>query len=116
MMYGLGCHAVTDLSHWLRFRIAAPQHATRDESLRDEALRAAERNVGVERGEWLAARRRLAKVGYALREENESWRDFVEHRAVYAESLNLLARYFASPPTQWIGDRSSISHLHHRAG
>ena len=107
MMYGLGCHAVTDLSQWFRFRV--PTHP------QDMTLREATEDAGVERGEWLAARRRLAKVGYSLREEEESWRDFVKHRAVYAQALNALARHFASPPTQWIGDRSSITHLHHRA-
>jgi len=106
MMYSLGSHAVTDLSHWFRFAVASqlPQNV-------DEAIQEA----GVERGEWEAARRRLQKAGYKLREAEGSWLEFVQHRAVYAQSLNTMAKHFASPPSQWIGDRSSVAHLHHRA-
>jgi hypothetical protein len=31
---------------------------------------------------------------------------------VYAARLNLMAGYFASPPTQWIGYRTVLTQLH----
>jgi Ion channel len=100
LMYGLGCHAVVDLSHWFRFRLKNDTTAT-------GAL-----DAGVERGEFESARLRLAQAGFNLRDAEEAWRDFTRHRAAYAVALNTLAKHFATPPAQWIGDRSSVSHLH----
>ena len=105
LMYGLGCHATIDLSHWFRFRLPGADAESGD----------IEPDAGVERLEFELARRRLEKAGYALLPFEDSWRDFRQKRAVYAAALNALARHFASPPSQWIGDRSAISHLHHRA-
>lgn len=107
MMYGLGCHFVTDLSHYFNFRFDLPV---------DMAPEIAFANVGVERGEFETARRRLQKAGYQVCNDDQSWLDFARHRAIYARSLNELAKYFATPPTQWIGDRSLITHLHRNAG
>lgn len=95
MTYQLGCHAVLDLAHWL----GAGQGY----------------EVGIERGEFEAALSRLRRAGWLLRESDAAWRDFQEARAPYAAPLNALARHFATPPTQWIGDRSSLSHLHSAA-
>ena len=47
---------------------------------------------------------------YPTRCSDEAWQNFSEHRAVYAQRLNLLARFFAIPPTQWIGDRTVLVH------
>jgi len=65
---------------------------------------------GVERPEFADARRRLAAAGYALRDEDVSWKEFCRIRSRYAESLNAIARYWAIPPAQWIGDRSALRH------
>ncbi len=97
-MYRLGCHTVVDLSHWFGYRYDEDPNAP----------------PGVERGEFEAARRRLQKAGFCLREADAAWEDFRQHRAAYAASLNELAKHFATPPAQWIGDRSMIS-ISHRA-
>lgn len=98
LMFRLGTHTVVDLSHWFGFRF--------DES--------ASPPVGVERSEFDAARARLAKAGFSLREAEESWQAFREKRAQYAAGLNELAKHFAAPPAQWVGDRSMLD-MNHRA-
>lgn len=103
MMYGLGCHFVTDLSHYFDIRF---------DLLADMSPETAFASAGVERIEFETARRRLQKAGYQVCDDEASWLDFARHRAIYARSLNELAKLFATPPTQWIGDRSSITHLH----
>jgi hypothetical protein len=67
-----------------------------------------ERYVGVELDEFRQARERLARAGYALRPEAEAWEAFQRLRAEYAGRVNALAGYWASPPAQWIGDRSPL--------
>jgi heme exporter protein D len=104
LMYQLGCHALLDLSHWFRFRLP-------DER---EPIGEPARACGVERAEFVAARERLAAAGYRLCEEEEAWRSFVKLRSVYAAALNALARHFATPPTQWIGERSTATDPRHR--
>ena len=66
--------------------------------------------AGVEHAEFLDARERLARAGYALRDQETSWREFCSYRSRYAEPLNAIARYWAIPPAQWIGDRSAVRH------
>jgi hypothetical protein len=67
-----------------------------------------QREVGVERAEFDEARRRLANAGFRLRDADESWANFSHLRSEYAGRVNALARYWASPPAQWIGDRSPL--------
>ncbi|PQV65064.1 Ion channel [Abditibacterium utsteinense] len=98
IMIRIGCHTVIDLSHWFGFR-------------HDEDL---DPRPGVEKSEFLLARRHLLRAGFVLREEEESWADFSKQRAVYALSLNELAKHFAAPPAQWVGDRSMIGLSAHR--
>ena len=98
LMFRLGTHTVIDLSHWFGFRF--------DE---DETP-----PVGVERSEFEAARARLSRAGFALRPSDVAWEDFRHHRSQYAAGLNELAKHFASPPAQWVGDRSMLD-LKHRA-
>lgn len=62
----------------------------------------------VDRAEFDEACRRLAAAGLALRPADEAWERFSHLRATYAGRVNALARYFASPPAQWIGDRSPL--------
>jgi hypothetical protein len=67
-----------------------------------------EPEVGLERGEFDEARRRLEQAGFALRDAEESWANFARLRSEYAGRVNALARYWATPPAQWIGDRSPL--------
>ncbi|MDQ6899253.1 MAG: potassium channel family protein [Candidatus Dormibacteraeota bacterium] len=70
--------------------------------------------AGVELEEYRAARTRLAGAGYRLRPEAEAWEAFREQRGRYAVRINSLAEFWASPPAQWIGDRSPLKHrVHH---
>jgi hypothetical protein len=64
--------------------------------------------VGVELEEYRQARERLARAGYALRPEEQGWEAFQRLRSEYAGRVNALATHWASPPAQWIGDRSPL--------
>jgi Ion channel len=88
MMFAMGTHLVEDLSRF--FRIA-----------RDH-------DPGVERYEFDHARERLAAAGWSLLGPEESWVAFSRLRAQYAVALNNMAKWWAAPPTQWIGDRSYV--------
>jgi Ion channel len=66
--------------------------------------------AGVERREYDDARARLAAAGYTLRDAEPSWKEFCDVRKRYSEPLNNIARYWAIPPAQWVGDRSSLRH------
>jgi hypothetical protein len=68
----------------------------------------AELEIGLERSEFDEARRRLEQAGYSLRDADESWMSFSRLRMEYAGRVNALARYWATPPAQWIGDRSPL--------
>jgi hypothetical protein len=74
-----------------------------------------EHYVGVELEEFREARRRLARAGWRLRPEEESWAAFQRLRSEYAGRVNAMARRWASPPAQWIGDRSVLSYGRHGA-
>jgi hypothetical protein len=67
-------------------------------------------DVGVEREEFDEAYRRLADASYRLRAADQAWEDFARLRREYAGRVNALARHWASPPAQWIGDRSPLKH------
>jgi hypothetical protein len=69
-----------------------------------------EAEVGVERTEFDEARRRLQRAGFVLEDADRSWDNFVRLRREYAGRVNALARYWATPPAQWIGDRSPLKH------
>jgi hypothetical protein len=69
-----------------------------------------EGGAGVERSEFVNARTRLVGAGFALRDEETSWNEFCRIRGRYAEALNGIARFWAIPPAQWIGDRSAVRH------
>ncbi|MDE3111593.1 MAG: hypothetical protein KGK34_01470 [Chloroflexota bacterium] len=88
MLWSAGDHLVEDLARSFGF--------------------AATEDVGIERAEFDAARARLARAGYRLREADASWSAFGEMRAAYATRLNALARHFATPPSPWVGDRSVL--------
>ena len=88
LTYQVGTHLTEDLSHLFGF--------------------AEDHDPGVERFEWDQARERLAEAGYRLRPADVAWPDFVKKRAQYALALNAMARHWAIPPAQWIGDRSPV--------
>jgi len=67
-----------------------------------------EPEVGVEREEFDEARQRLGRAGFRLRDADQSWALFSRLRMEYAGRVNALARYWATPPAQWIGDRSPL--------
>jgi Ion channel len=93
MMYVTGCHALVDLT---QVRVKAL------------GIRLDTTRPGIERAEFEAACQQLIEVGYDVDCGEETWRAFAERRSVYAERLNLLAQFFASPPTLWIGDRTVL--------
>jgi hypothetical protein len=68
----------------------------------------ADQEVGVERAEFEEACHRLARAGFRIRESDEAWDAFSRMRAEYAGRVNALARFWATPPAQWIGDRSPL--------
>ena len=69
--------------------------------------------IGVEREEFEDARGRLGMVGYALKDDADgAWTKFGKMRGVYASRLNAMAQAWATPPAQWIGDRSTLRIRH----
>jgi hypothetical protein len=64
--------------------------------------------IGVERAEFDEARARLERAGFRLQDPDKSWANFSRLRLDYAGRINALARYWATPPAQWIGDRSPL--------
>jgi len=86
-----GTHLVEDIGRFLSFRGGG--------------------GVMVERTEFSAARERLANAGITLLpDEDAAWASFSELRSSYASAINQMAAYLMTPPTQWIGDRSLVSH------
>ena len=75
-----------------------------------------EPEVGVERDEFDEACRRLERAGFQLQDLDLAWARFSRMRMEYAGRVNALARFFATPPAQWIGDRSPLKfpQLHRR--
>jgi hypothetical protein len=90
MMAAMGEHVVEDVGHAFGFENTA--------------------SPGVARLEFDEARARLAAAGYALSPGAEAWQAFSTSRARYAGRLSLLAEWFVSPPSQWIGDRAPVVH------
>jgi len=67
---------------------------------------------GIERYEFDLAHERLAAAGYPVREREDAWLRFTRLRALYAPTLNAMARFWGIPPALWIGDRSSLPVRH----
>lgn len=88
MMFAMGTHLVEDLGRFFRT--------------------SGDHEVGVERYEFDQARERLSAAGWSLLGPEESWAAFSRLRAQYAGQLNNMAKWWAAPPTQWIGDRSFV--------
>ena len=96
LMFAMGTHLVEDLGRYFQIE--------------------SDHDVGVERYEFDEARERLAAAGWALRPAEESWVAFSRRRIQYAVALNNMAKWWAAPPTQWIGDRSYIRFSGRRHG
>jgi hypothetical protein len=47
---------------------------------------------------------RLEEAGYRLEPRDAAWRHFEAARATYAFRLEVMARYWATPATSWLGD------------
>lgn len=88
LMIEVGTHLSEDLVHYFGI---TPEH-----------------EAGIERHEFDAVAERLRQAGYELRDREESWSIFRNLRSQYAWPLNAMAKYWAIPPAQWIGDRSAI--------
>jgi hypothetical protein len=67
---------------------------------------------GLERSEFERACRRLGDAGYRIGDTDAAWHRFAALRGAYAPQLDGLARFFAIPPLQWIGDRSPLARPH----
>ncbi len=93
LFFNLGRHATGDLARY--FRLDADAH-----------------DPGIERPEFDRACDRLESAGYALRNRDEAWKQFVDLRSTYAGHLNAIAAFFEIPPLQWIGDRGTVRDPH----
>jgi hypothetical protein len=71
--------------------------------------------VPLTREEFDAACRRLAASGYDLEPPDRAWRLFEAARAAYAERLELMANYWATPATSWLGTHAPLRSPVHRA-
>jgi hypothetical protein len=89
IFYNVGRHAARDLARF--FRVGGLNE-----------------DVGIERAEFDHACERLSAAGYTMLDRDDAWTRFAGLRSGYASRLNALAAFFAIPPLQWIGDRSTI--------
>jgi hypothetical protein len=60
--------------------------------------------TSLDRSDFDAACARLAEAGYTLAAPADAWPAFEAARASYAARLELMARYWATPATSWLGD------------
>src|SRR5256884_4923254 len=88
MMFAMGTHLVEDLGRFFHMQ--------------------GDHDIGVERYEFDQAREQLSAAVWRLLGPEESWVAFSRLRVQYASQLNSMAKWFAAPPTQWIGDRSYV--------
>jgi Ion channel len=66
------------------------------------------------REEFDLAYRRLAAAGYDLEPSDKAWRMFERARGPYAEQLQQMAAYWATPAASWLGTHSPLrSPVHH---
>jgi hypothetical protein len=98
--------APTGLHGWAKMARAVGGHCIEDLVLFFDLD--GDRYVGVELAEYREARARLQRAGYVLTDEAEGWEAFQRLRSEYAGRVNALATHWASPPAQWIGDRSPL--------
>jgi hypothetical protein len=63
---------------------------------------------GLERADYDAACARLTEAGYRLADPDHAWPAFQAARATYAPRLEAMAAYWATPASQWLGDRALL--------
>ncbi len=88
LLHLIGVHLVRDLTRY--FRVAVIETA------------------GIERGEFDQACAQLTAAGWEVRCDDAAWKSFSELRMQYAGPLNEMAKFWMTPPSRWIGDRSEI--------
>jgi hypothetical protein len=98
--------APPNLNGWAKFARSVGGHCIEDLVLFFDLD--GDHYVGVELHEYRQARERLRRAGYALSSEVDGWEAFQRLRSQYAGRVNALANHWASPPAQWIGDRSPL--------
>lgn len=81
----LGLQTATELNLWFTRRPTTPPELSREQ--------------------WAAARERLSRAGYKLKEEDDSWRLFSAARALHAGEIHGLAAYLAVDPPAWLQGR-----------
>ena len=87
LLYGTGVHAVEDLFYYFRLQ---------------------ERQPVIQRDEFADVIDDLRESGYAVRGVDDAYDRFMERRAAYAGRVDAIAVMLASPPGQWIGDRTYL--------
>jgi multisubunit Na+/H+ antiporter MnhC subunit len=60
--------------------------------------------TALDRADFVAAYARLEQAGYALAPCDVAWPQFEAARATYAERLEAMAAYLATPATTWLGE------------
>lgn len=93
----VGAHLVEDITNNLR---------QREDGWTNRSL--------VDRAAFDSAYARLGRAGYELEPIGTAWHGFERARATYAERLDALADYFATPATSWDGHRKTSSSAVHR--
>jgi hypothetical protein len=111
LMFHMGCRVLNDF-HVKFFQRDHAEDA--DESAQAQDQEESESPPapgipGISRADFMEARHRLEQCGFELRPEEESWRSLAQHRAVYWEQIDELAKYYAIPGTRWGGQRSTLS-------
>jgi hypothetical protein len=70
--------------------------------------------TGLDRSAFEAACDRLAESGYEIAPRDDAWPMFEAARATYADRLESLATYWATPSAQWLGDPILLRQPLHR--
>ncbi|HEY7132355.1 MAG TPA: potassium channel family protein [Candidatus Limnocylindrales bacterium] len=71
---------------------------------------------GLAREDFEAACDRLEDAGYCLAPRDEAWPAFEMARSTYADRLEGMAAYWATPANQWLGDPVELRQPLHDAG
>lgn len=93
LLYSIGCRVVLDLNRL--FDLCASE------------------SVGVEREQFEQALACLARAGFQMRDSESAWHSFAQMRSAYGGALNALVKYFATPPTHWIGHHATMPYPHY---
>jgi ion channel len=83
------------------------------EDIYNLGLRAGE-PTRLDRSAFDAAYDRLAEVGYILEPRDRAWPTFEAARATYAERLEAMATYWATPAASWLGDPVALRQSLHQ--